>query len=70
MQFTRKFLNAREVDKDGRTKMNLHNNNVGRKVRILFIQMSNLNSNEIKFRLSQNYLKKTAFVMVFLEVVN
>lgn len=32
MRFTKKFLDAREIENDDRSLMNLHNNRVGRKV--------------------------------------
>lgn len=32
MRYTKKFYDSREIERDGRSAMNLHNNNVGRKV--------------------------------------
>jgi wingless-type MMTV integration site family protein 7 len=32
MKFARKFLDVREIEGDGRSLMNLHNNRAGRKV--------------------------------------
>lgn len=34
MKFVRKFFDAREIEGDARSLMNLHNNRAGRKVRI------------------------------------
>lgn len=34
IRFARKFLDVREIEGDGRSEMNLHNNQAGRKVRL------------------------------------
>ena len=36
LKFARKFLDAREIEKDARSLMNLHNNRAGRKVFLFF----------------------------------
>lgn len=36
MKFSRKFLDAREIEGDARSLMNLHNNRAGRKVYITY----------------------------------
>lgn len=37
MKFARKFFDAREIEGDARSLMNLHNNRAGRKVRVKYI---------------------------------
>lgn len=37
MRFARKFLDAREIEGDDRSLMNLHNNRAGRKVSLIFL---------------------------------
>ena len=36
IKFARKFLDAREIERDDRSLMNLHNNRVGRRVSLIF----------------------------------
>lgn len=50
MKFARKFLDAREIEGDARTQMNLHNNRAGRKVSFniyLFFHRHNRKQNEL-----------------------
>lgn len=59
IRFARKFLDAREVENDARSEMNLHNNQVGRKVRIFFMLT------KIKVDVNKNmYENKCVFVLV------
>lgn len=41
MKFARKFFDAREIEGDARSLMNLHNNRAGRKVMNIYIKFSN-----------------------------
>lgn len=41
MRYARKFMDARELERDGRTLMNLHNNRVGRTVRMRNVTIFN-----------------------------
>lgn len=46
MKFARKFFDAREIEGDARSLMNLHNNRAGRKVRVNDIYISDIRINK------------------------
>lgn len=49
LKFSRKFLDAREIEQNARSLMNKHNNRAGRKVSLYYIHLNDFWSSKLYF---------------------